>query len=110
VCSPKIKGLRTLLKLSPNPCKNEAQPTPNNWALFKSGIVPKFNQKNEKKKNGGFEVKWVFGWVGDKMGNLGFWVAGSGWVRWRMAGGDVLLVGEVMVGGGLVDFGFWGEE
>jgi hypothetical protein len=74
-------------------------------------LCPNSTKKMKKnKKNGGFEVKWVFGWVGDKMGNLGFWVAGGGWVRWRMAGGNVLVVGEVMVGGGLVDFGFWGEE
>jgi hypothetical protein len=60
----------------------------------------------KKKKMEDLKVKWVFGWVGDKMGNLGFWVAGGGWVWWRMAGGDVLVVGEVMGGGGLVDFGF----
>jgi hypothetical protein len=110
VCAPKIKGLRTLLKLSPTPCKNEAQPTPNNWAQFKSGIVPKINQKMKKKKMEDLKVKWVFRWVGDKIGNLGFWVAGGGWVRWRMAGGDVLVVGEVMGGDGLVDFGFLGRR
>jgi hypothetical protein len=58
------------------------------------------------KKIGCFKRKMDFGLVGDKTGNLGFWVAGGVWVRWRMAGGDVLVVGEVMGGGGLVDFGF----
>jgi hypothetical protein len=41
-----------------------------------------------------------FGWVGDKMGILGIWVAGGGWIRWRMAGGGVLVVGEAVGGGG----------
>jgi hypothetical protein len=27
-------------------------------------------------------------------------VAGGGWVRWRMAGGGVLVVGEAVGGGG----------
>jgi hypothetical protein len=45
------------------------------------------------------------GLVGDKTGNLGIWVAGDGRVRWRRAGGGVLVVGEVMGGGGLR--GFW---
>jgi hypothetical protein len=58
--------------------------------------VPKINQKNEK--NGCFERKMGFGLVGDKMGNLGFWVAGGWWVRWRTAGGGVLVVREVVGG------------
>jgi hypothetical protein len=41
-----------------------------------------------------------FGLVGDKMGNLGIWVASGGWVRWRKAGGGVSVVGEVDAGGG----------
>jgi hypothetical protein len=41
-----------------------------------------------------------FGLVEDKTGNLGFWVAGGGWVRWRRAGGGVSVVGEVDAGGG----------
>jgi hypothetical protein len=41
-----------------------------------------------------------FGLVGDKTGNLGIWVAGGAWVRWRRAGGGVSVVGEVDAGGG----------
>jgi hypothetical protein len=41
-----------------------------------------------------------FGLVGEKMGILGIWVAGGGWVRWRMAGGGVLVVGVAVGGGG----------
>jgi hypothetical protein len=41
------------------------------------------------------------------MGILGIWVAGSGWVRWRMAGGGVLVVGEAVGVGG---FGFREER
>jgi hypothetical protein len=69
-------------------------------------LCPKSTKIIKKKKIGCFERKMDFGLVGDKTGNLGFWVAGGGWVRWRMAGGDVLVVGEVMGSGGLVDFGF----
>jgi hypothetical protein len=60
--------------------------------------VPKINQKNEKK--GCFERKMGFGLVGDKTGNLGIWVAGGGYGWWRTAGGGVLVVGKVAVGGG----------
>ena len=59
---------------------------------------------------GGFLGEMGFGLVGDKMGNLGFWVAGGGWVRWRRAGGDVLVVGEVMGGGGLGEFWMLGRK
>jgi hypothetical protein len=58
------------------------------------------------KKIGCFERKIDFGLVGDKTGNLGFWVAGGGWVQWRKAGGGVSVVGEVDAGGGLGLFGF----
>jgi hypothetical protein len=34
------------------------------------------------------------------MGNLGFWLAGGEWVRWRMAGDGVSVVGEVVGDGG----------
>jgi hypothetical protein len=53
-------------------------------------LCPKSTKK--MKKIGCFERKMGFGLVGDKMGNLGFWVAGGG----------VLVVGEVVGGGG-----FW---
>jgi hypothetical protein len=60
---------------------------------------PKSTKKS--KKNGGFLRKRVSGWLGTKREILGFRVAGGGWVRWRMAGGGVLVVGEVNAGGGL---------
>jgi hypothetical protein len=63
-------------------------------------LCPKSTKR--MKKIGCFERKMGFGLVGDKMGNLGFWVAGGGWVRWKTAGGGVLVVGEVVGGGG-----FW---
>jgi hypothetical protein len=47
------------------------------------------------------------------MGILGIWVAGGGWVRWRMAGGGVLVVGEAVGGGGcgwILDLGRRGTE
>jgi hypothetical protein len=44
--------------------------------------------------------KLGFGWNGDKMGILGIWVAGGGWVGRRTTGGDVLVVGEVAMCGG----------
>jgi hypothetical protein len=44
------------------------------------------------------------------MGILGIWVAGGGWIRWRLAGGGVAVVGKVWVGGGWLDFGFKGGE
>jgi hypothetical protein len=56
------------------------------------------------KKFGVFLEKLGFG--GDKMGILGIWVAGGGWVRWRTAGGGVLVVGEAVGGGGCGYFGF----
>jgi hypothetical protein len=46
-----------------------------------------------------FFEKLSFGWVGDKMGNLGIWVAGGEWVRWRMVRDGVAVVGEVVGGG-----------
>jgi hypothetical protein len=61
-------------------------------------LCPK-SLKNIKKIEGILE-KLGFGWVGDKMGILGIWVAGGGWVRWRMADGGVLVVGEAVGGGG----------
>jgi hypothetical protein len=39
------------------------------------------------------------GGVSGKKGNRGVRVAGGGWVWWRMAGGGVSVVGEVMGGG-----------
>jgi hypothetical protein len=62
------------------------------------------------KEFGAFSEKLGFGWVGDKMGILGIWVAGGGWVRWRLAGGGVLVVGEAMGGGGLVWFWILGRR
>jgi hypothetical protein len=44
------------------------------------------------------------------MGISGIWVAGSGWVDRREAGGGVVVVGKVWVGGGWLDFGFKGGE
>jgi hypothetical protein len=61
-------------------------------------LCPLIEQKI--KEFGAFSEKLGFGWVGDKMGILGIRVAGGGWVRWRMAGGGVLVVGEVAMGGG----------
>jgi hypothetical protein len=55
---------------------------------------------NKKSNFGVFLEKLGFGWVGDKMGNLGIWVAGGEWVRWRMVEGGVSVVGEVVGGGG----------
>jgi hypothetical protein len=57
------------------------------------------------KKIGVILDKLCFGWVGDKMGILGIWVAGGEWVRWRMAGGGVLVVGEVVGGGDFLILG-----
>jgi hypothetical protein len=62
------------------------------------------------KEFGAFSEKLGFGWVGDKMGILGIGVAGGGWIRWRLAGGGVAVVGKVWVGGGWLDFGFMGGE
>jgi hypothetical protein len=101
---PKNKGLE-------NPSKNQIQPpainknsTQNQGAQSKNGLVPLIEQKI--KKNGGFLGEMGFGLVGDKMGNLGFWVAGGGWVWWRRAGGGVSVVGGVDARGGLGLFGF----
>jgi hypothetical protein len=94
VCSPNSKGLATLLKNAQPPAEMDHNRHKNNWAQSKSGFVPKINQKNEK--NGCFERKMGFGMVGDKTGNLGIWVAGGG----------VLVVGKVAVGGGCGWF-FW---
>jgi hypothetical protein len=44
------------------------------------------------------------------MGILGIWVAGGGWVRWRMAGGGVLVVGGQWVVVGVGGFGFREER
>jgi hypothetical protein len=104
VCAPKIKGWRTLLKIKSNPLQSIKNLTQNQGVQSKSGLVPLIEQKI--KKNGGFLGEMGFGLVGDKMGNLGFWVAGGGWVRWRRAGGGVSVVGEVDAGGGLGLFGF----
>jgi hypothetical protein len=105
VCSPNSKGLTNLLKNAKPPAKKiDRNQHKNNWAQSKSGFVPKINQNN--KKIGCFERKMDFGLVGDKTGNLGFWVSGDGWVRWRRADGGVSVVGEVDAGGGLGLFGF----
>jgi hypothetical protein len=56
------------------------------------------NKKNQK--IGVILENLGFGWVEDKMGILGIWMAGGGWVRWRMAGGGVLVVREAVGGGG----------
>jgi hypothetical protein len=103
----KNKGWRTLLKIKSNPLQSIKNPTQNQGAQSKSGLVPLIEQKiKKKKKNGGFLGEMGFGLVGDKMGNLGFWVAGGGWVRWRRACGGVSVVGGVDAGGGLGLFGF----
>jgi hypothetical protein len=69
---------------------------------------------NKKSKNlGVFLEKLGFGWVGDKMGNLGIWVAGGEWVWWRMAGSGVSVVGEGDGWWGFLDFMEdlrWGTE
>jgi hypothetical protein len=44
------------------------------------------------------------------MGILGIWVVGGGWVRWRMAGGGVLVVGEAVGGGGCGWIWIWEER
>jgi hypothetical protein len=67
-------------------------------------LCPKSTKR--MKKNGCFERKMGFGMVGDKTGNLGIWVAGGGYGWWRTAGGGVLVVGKVAVGGGCGWF-FW---
>jgi hypothetical protein len=84
--------------LSPTPCKNK-----NNQHRIKGhnpreDLCPLIEQKI--KKIGVILERLGFGWVGDKMGILGIWVAGGEWVRWRMAGGGVLVVGEAVGGGG----------
>jgi hypothetical protein len=98
VCAPKIKGLRTLLKLSPTPCNSQKTQHRIKGHNPRVDLCPLIEQKI--KKFGGFLEKLGFGWVGDKMGNLGIWVATSEWVRWRMAGDGVAVVGEVVGGGG----------
>jgi hypothetical protein len=50
-----------------------------------------------------------FGLVGDKTGNLGIWVAGGGWVRWRRAGGGEWRVEGMVDGGGCAYFGCLGR-
>jgi hypothetical protein len=40
VCSPNSKGLRTLLKLIPTPCKTEEKSTQTQGAQSKNGFVP----------------------------------------------------------------------
>jgi hypothetical protein len=71
-------------------------------------LCPLIEQKI--KEFGAFSEKLGFGWVGDKMGILGIWVAGGGWIRWRLAGGGVAVVGKVWVGGGWGWFWIWGGE
>jgi hypothetical protein len=85
-------------KIEPNPLQKQKQPTQNQGAQSKRGFAPLIEQKNQR--IWGFLEKLGFGWVGDKMGNLGIWVAGGEWVRWRMAGGGVLVVGVAVGGGG----------
>jgi hypothetical protein len=108
VCSPNSKGLRTRPRLSPTPCKNS-----HNQHRIKGDnpiedLRPLIEQKI--KEFGAFSEKLGFGWVGDKMGILGIWVVGGGWVGRRTTGGDVLVVGEVVGGGGCGWFWIWGGE
>jgi hypothetical protein len=44
------------------------------------------------------------------MGNLGIWVAGGEWVRWRMAGDGVAVVGKWWVAVEKAYFGFREER
>jgi hypothetical protein len=97
VGSPNSKGWRTQLKLSPTPAKTRKTNTESKGHNPRVDLCPLIEQKI---KNFGYFRKLGFGWVGDKMGILGIWVAGSGWVRWRMVGGGVLVVGEAVGGGG----------
>jgi hypothetical protein len=48
----------------PNPLQSIKKTTQNQGAQSKSGLVPLIEQKI--KKNGGFWVKWVSGWLGTK--------------------------------------------
>jgi hypothetical protein len=69
-------------------------------------LCPKTVKKLKKKW--GFLENWVFRECWGKTGNRGVWVAGGGWVWWRMAEGGVSVVGEVVVGVG--GFGFREEK
>jgi hypothetical protein len=103
VCAPKIKGLRNLLKNAQPPVKTNKNQHKIKGHNPREELCLLFEQKI--KQFGGFMQKLGFGWVGDKMGNLGIWVAGGEWVWWRMAGDGVAVVGEV-VGGGWCGW-FW---
>jgi hypothetical protein len=91
--------LENPFEIKPNPLqKTQKTNTESKGHNPRVDLCPLIEQKN--KKFGVIFEKLGFGWVGDKMGILGIWVAGSGWVRWRMAGGGVLVVGEAVGGGG----------
>jgi hypothetical protein len=106
---PKNKGLENPAKIEPNPPqKLEKTNTESKGHNPRVDLCPLIEQKI--KKFGVIFEKLGFGWVGDKMGILGIWVACGGWVRWRLAGGGVAVVGKVWVGGGWLDFGFKGGE
>jgi hypothetical protein len=86
-------------KIEPNPLqKHENTNTESKGHNPRVDLCPLIEQK--KSKIGGFVEKLGFGWDGDKMGILGFWVADGGWVWWGTAGGGILVVGEVVVGSG----------
>jgi hypothetical protein len=101
---PEFKGFNNPFENAQPPAKFAHNQHKTIWAQSKSGLVPLIEQKI--KKNGGFLGEMGFGLVGDKMGNLGFWVAGGGWVRWRRAGGGEWRVEGMVDGGGLGLFGF----
>jgi trehalose-6-phosphate synthase len=65
VCSPKSKGLETPFKQAQPPAKTHKQSTQNHGAQSQNGLVPLIEQKIKKKK-GGFWVKWVSGYIGEK--------------------------------------------
>jgi hypothetical protein len=104
VCSPKSKGLATLLKINSNPLQSTKTQHRIKGRNPRVDLCPLIEQKI--KRNWGFFWRsWVSGFVGKKWGLKGILVAGGGFGWWRTADSGVLVVGKVAFGGG---FGwFW---
>jgi hypothetical protein len=72
VCTPKIKGWKTLLKLNPTPCKKRKQLTQNQGAQSKRGFAPLIEQKNQRIWGFFGEIGVRVGWgQNGKFGDLG---------------------------------------